>query len=125
MATHLNVTVVEDHEALRFATVEVLRQQGYQVCGLDSASSIDDSAAEFAANIFIVDSKLLCEDGLSLVHRIRSLRPEAGIIMTGGLLSAENRNAVFERGADVYLTKPVMPEELIAAVGALQRQLKG
>ena len=125
MATHVNITVVEDHEALRFATVEVLRQQGYQVCGLDSASSIDDSAAEFAANIFIVDSKLLSEDGLSLAHRIRSLRPEAGIIMTGGLLSAANRNAIFERGADVYLTKPVMPEELIAAVGALQRQLKG
>jgi DNA-binding response OmpR family regulator len=45
--------------------------------------------------------------------------------MMGGLLSAENRNAVFESGADVYLTKPVMPEELIAAVCAVQRQLKG
>jgi DNA-binding response OmpR family regulator len=125
MATHLNITVVEDHEALRVATVEVLRQQGYQACGLDSASPLEASAAEFAANIFIVDRELLTEDGLSLVHRIRSLRPEAGIIMTGGLLSAENRNAVFESGADVYLTKPVMPEELIAAVGAVQRQLKG
>ena len=37
MAAKLNITVVEDHDALRAVTMEALRQQGHKVQGIACA----------------------------------------------------------------------------------------
>ena len=122
MATKLNITVVEDHDALRAVTVEALRQQGHKVQGIACAEAIDDEAASAPSDLFIIDLNLPGEDGLSLSKRIRRGNPRAGIIMATGRTHVGDRIAGYESGADVYLSKPVEMEELLAAVSAVSRR---
>ena len=60
MAAKLNITVVEDHDALRAVTVEALRQQGHKVQGIACAEAIDAEAASAPSDLFIIDLKNGC-----------------------------------------------------------------
>ncbi len=124
MASKLNITVVEDHDALRAVTIEALRQQGHNVQGIACAEALDDEAARSPADVFIIDINLPGEDGLSLSRRIRKGNPRAGIIMASGRTLVDDRIAGYDNGADVYLPKPVAMEELLAAVSAVQRRIE-
>ena len=124
MATQLNITVIEDHDALRAVTIEALRQQGHQVMGIDCAEALDDEAAGFRSDVFVIDINLPGEDGLSVARRIRKGNPGAGIIMASGRTQLDDRIAGYDSGADVYLPKPVAVEELLAAVTAIQRRIE-
>lgn len=124
MASKLNITVVEDHDALRAVTLEALRQYGHNVQGIACAEALDDEAASFPADVFIIDINLPGEDGLSLSRRIRKGNPRAGIIMASGRTMVDDRIAGYDSGADVYLPKPVAMEELLAAVSSVQRRLE-
>ena len=121
MATKLNITVVEDHDALRALTIEALRQKGHMVQGIACAEAIDDEAASAPTDLFIIDLNLPGEDGLMLSKRIRSGNARTSIIMATGRTHARDRIAGYESGADVYLTKPFDMEELLAAVSAVTR----
>lgn len=123
MASKLNITVVEDHDALRAVTIEALRQQGHNVQGIACAEALSDEAAQLPADLFIIDINLPGEDGLSLSRRIRQGNPRAGIIMASGRTLVDDRIAGYDSGADVYLPKPVAMEELLAAVTAVQRRI--
>ncbi len=124
MASKLNITVVEDHDALRAVTVEALRQRGHHVQGIACAEALDDEAAASPSDLFIIDLNLPGEDGLSLSKRIRRGNPRAGIIMATGRTNLDDRIAGYENGADVYLSKPVEMQELLAAVSAVSRRVE-
>ncbi len=124
MVAKLNITVIEDHDALRAVTMEALRQQGHEVQGIDCAEALDDEVAGFHAHVFVIDINLPGEDGLSLARRIRKGNPGAGIIMASGRTQLDDRIAGYDSGADVYLPKPVAVEELLAAVTAIQRRIE-
>ena len=123
MASKLNITVVEDHDALRAVTIEALRQQGHNAHGIACAEALDDEAARYPSDLFIIDLNLPGEDGLSLSKRIRRGNPRAGIIMATGRTQLNDRIAGYEAGADVYLSKPVEMNELLAAVSAVSRRV--
>lgn len=124
MASALNIIVVEDHEILLEATVEVLRHHGHHVIGLGCAEDIDDVAGGVAADIFVLDVQLPGEDGISLAKRIRRANPKVGIIMVTALVQPQDKVTGFDAGADIYLTKPVGFPELLAAINALARRVK-
>ena len=123
MVSKLNITVVEDHDALRAVTVEALREQGHLVQGIACAEALDDEAAALPSDLFIIDLNLPGEDGLSLSRRIRRSNPRVGIIMVTGRVGLDDRIAGYESGADVYLPKPVEMQELLAAVSAVSRRV--
>ena len=91
MASKLNITVVEDHDALRAVTIEALRQQGHHVQGIACAEALDDEAATSPSDLFIIDLNLPGEDGLSLSRRIRRGNPRAGIIMATGRVNLDDQ----------------------------------
>lgn len=119
----LNVLIVEDNNILRAATVCLLAGQGHNAVGVMCAEEVDDSNPENLPDIYIVDINLPGENGLSLVRRVRTSEPQAGIILLSGRSELSVRLDGYENGADVYLTKPLDPAELIACVNALARRL--
>lgn len=120
----IKLMVVEDHLALLEVTVEILVTQGYAVIGLPSAEAIDELPAHFVPDIAILDLNLPGEDGLSLARRLRRMQPRIGIIMLTARRALEQKLAGYEHGADLYLTKPIAPEELCATVQALAQRLQ-
>lgn len=111
-----SVMVVEDHDALRTATIKVLQQAGFDVVGVSCAEDVDDAHLSQVFDGYVVDLNLPGEDGFSLALRLRRARPKAKIIMTTARTFLEDRVKGYEAGADIYMPKPVDPEELVAAL---------
>lgn len=113
------VMVVEDHDALRDATVKVLSQAGFEVEGLSCAEDVDDEYEARFYDGYVIDLNLPHEDGLSLAVRLRKVHPRANIIMTTARTHLNDRIKGYEAGADIYMPKPVDPEELVVALRGL------
>ncbi len=119
----LHITVVEDIKPQRSLVVSLLRREGHHANGVESAEKLHDKHNLSSIDLLITDLNLPGESGLSLASRFRKTRPGAGIIMLTALDQPDDKVTGYAHGADVYLTKPVDPKELIAVVGALSRRL--
>lgn len=117
----LKILVVEDNEELREVTVDVLRRDGHQVEGADSAEAVPEHAGD--VDLMVVDLNLPGESGYSLARRIRAAQPGIGIIMLTARSSASDKQQGYRSGADIYMSKPISNEELCAAVTSLGRRL--
>jgi DNA-binding response OmpR family regulator len=124
VAPSLNILVIEDHDSLRNVIVSILNAQGHQTVGLASAEAVDDEAGGLAADLYLIDLNLPGEDGISLTQRIRRAHDQAGIIMVTARGQLQDKIDGYASGADIYLTKPVDTEELLAAIAALTRRIK-
>lgn len=124
MNSPLTVMVVEDHDALRLATLRVLQQAGFEVVGLSCAEDLDDEHEARLYDGYVIDLSLPGEDGLSLVMRLRQARPRASIIMTTARTHLNDRIKGYDAGADIYMPKPVDPQELVAALRGLMTRSK-
>ncbi len=120
----LNIVIVEDNDPLREVMVEVLQAQGHHVQGLDCAEALDDSLIRTSIDLLVSDLNLPGADGYSLTRRFRAAHPLAGIIMVTARTDLTDKVTGYQVGADVYLAKPVSPEELVAAVGSVARRLQ-
>jgi DNA-binding response OmpR family regulator len=90
---------------------------------LGCAEEVDDALGARPVDVLIVDLNLPGEDGYSLSRRFRSAHPQAGIIMVTARHKIADKVQGYESGADIYLPKPVDPDELLAAVAAVSRKL--
>lgn len=124
MASPLNILVVEDHDLLREATVAALQNAGHNATGLVAAEEVANATQRQRPHLYLIDLNLPGEDGISLSKRLRAAQPQAGIIMVTARTASDERVAGYASGADIYLTKPVSLEELLAAVEALGRRVQ-
>ena len=123
MVPSLNITVVEDHDFLRDVIVDLLRKHGHAVRGLFCADEVDDNPMLAPTDIYVIDLNLPGEDGLSLARRIRTSHPKVCIVMATARDTLDDKIRGYESGADVYLTKPVNPQELVAVIKAFSRRM--
>lgn len=123
MSAVLNIVLVEDHDALREVMIEILSAKGHNVIGLDCAEAIDEQFSRGPIDLIVADLNLPGEDGFSLVQRIRQAQPLIGIIMVTARHEVSDKVTGYSMGADIYLSKPVAPDELIAAVSSIGRRL--
>lgn len=124
MSQELLVMLVEDHDALREATAEVLQHHGFEVVALPCAEDVDDTPLNRRPDLYVLDLNLPGEDGLSLATRLRQAQPLAGIVITTARTQLNDRLTGYEAGADLYLPKPLHPQELLAALNALSKRMR-
>ena len=119
----MNILVVEDYLPLQTSLIEVLRKFGHHAQGIESAEAFDEEAQDHNVDLAIIDVNLPGEDGFSLAQRLHAVQPSLGIIILTAKTDEIDKVTGYECGADIYLTKPVGFDELMAAVNALSRRL--
>ena len=119
----LNIVVIEDNHALRDVLCELLRSEGYKAFGAFDAHELNEILMKQPVDLLLLDIGLPGEDGFSVARRLRKSLPELFIIMTTARGGLSDRVRGYSSGADVYLTKPVAPDELLAAVGSAARRV--
>lgn len=124
MSSNPLVMLVEDNDGLRDATARILQQHGYDVVDLPCAEDVDDTPLPRKPDMYVLDLNLPGEDGLSLAARLRQAQPQAGIVVTTARTQVSDRVTGYEAGADLYMPKPVDPQELLAALSALSKRLR-
>lgn len=120
----LVVALVEDDRLLREEVELHLRQQSFVVHAANSAAGMDDLMAQTHIDIYVIDWNLPGESGLSLSRRLRQTLPQAAIVMMTARVALTDRLSGYrEGGADIYMTKPVAPDELVMVLQSLGRRL--
>ncbi len=119
----MNILVVKDYLPLQTSLIEVLRKLGHHAQGIESAEAFDEEAQDHNVDLAIIDVNLPGEDGFSLARRLHAVQPSLGIIILTAKTDATDKVTGYECGADIYLTKTVGFDELMAAVNALSRRL--
>jgi DNA-binding response OmpR family regulator len=122
---NLVVALVEDDRLLREEIASHLLAHGFDVHAVNSATALDDLMARTPVDLYVLDLNLPGEGGLSLCKRLRQTLPNAGIAILTARVSLNDRLAGYEMGgADIYLTKPVAPDELVMVLRSLGRRIK-
>lgn len=118
------ILLVEDERAIQLAVSTLLRSRGYITVvagnGADAIAAFDRERPQMV----ILDLRLPDMDGTSVCKRLRE-RADVPILILS--VHGEERRKVdaLDAGADDYVTKPFMPEELLARVRAGLRRVKG
>lgn len=120
----LKILLVEDNDGLREATLAFLQRHGHYVRGVSSAEEVNDVEGGFVPDVYVIDLILPAEDGVSLTRRLRAAQPGAGIIIMTAMARIGDKVLGYRSGADLYLTKPIDPEELIASLESLGSRLR-
>src|SRR5690348_6620277 len=114
------ILVVDDQPANLRAVSALLTRQGYEVM---TAGHGEDAIAQAAAtlpDLLLLDMMMPGMDGFELLGQLRQ-RAEWQRLPAIFLTAAQDRELLlraFDAGAVDYVTKPFMPEELLARVNA-------
>lgn len=118
----MKVLIIEDEKNLSMALKELLVCEGFLV---DTAfNGIDglDNALSGIYDVIILDITLPKMNGVEVLQEIRKNNISSSILMLTAKSETEDKIKSFKSGADDYLTKPFVTEELIARVWALSRR---
>ena len=100
---------------------DYLEYCGYSVFPLADEQKIFESLAEFQPEVLILNLKMPFIDGFSIIEQLRS-HPRwqylAVLVVTGYTLDRDRQRA-YQLGANDYLTKPIIPNELSTSVARL------
>jgi CheY-like chemotaxis protein/anti-sigma regulatory factor (Ser/Thr protein kinase) len=115
--------VVEDDADSRAFLVRALTDSGAEVFDTADAGEGFVKLREIRPDALISDIGMPEEDGHSLMRRIRALAPEDGGRTPALALTAfarlQDRDLALEAGFDGFLSKPVVPRELVEALSQL------
>lgn len=113
---------VDDTEPLRYAKTRILRRGGYRVEEAASGALAMEMAEKLRPSLVLLDVKLPDMSGIEVCRRLKTKYPALLVLQTSAtFVTGADRIAGLDSGADAYLTQPVEPDELLAAVKALLR----
>lgn len=120
----MRILLVEDEADLGLAIKQVLVSEKYVVDWVrDGAQAWDCLESQWTDYTLAIIDWLLPEmSGLELCQRLRLHQNPLPVLMLTALGQPENRVAGLDAGADDYLVKPFVMEELLARLRALQRR---
>jgi signal transduction histidine kinase/CheY-like chemotaxis protein len=123
----LRVLVVDDEPDFRDLLVALLEERGAVVHAAASAVEVLHTLPSLRPDVLLSDIAMPEVDGYELIRRLRALPAESGGRVPAAALTAyaraEDRRRVLLSGFNMYLAKPVDPEELVAVVASLGGRL--
>jgi two-component system, response regulator PdtaR len=110
------VLVAEDEALIRLDLVEMLADEGYQVCGeAGDGETAVRLAEELRPDLVVLDVKMPGLDGIAAAQRIAEQRIAPVVILTA-FSQRELVERAREAGAMAYLVKPFGTKDLVPAI---------
>ncbi|MEO3945840.1 response regulator transcription factor [Gorillibacterium sp. CAU 1737] len=116
-----SILIIEDEEAISRVLAAYLKKAGFHVT---RSTDGREAMAQFEAgdySLVLLDVMLPGMDGWELLRRIRAISP-CPVIMLTARDQLQDRLGGLNGGADDYMTKPFVPEEVVARVQAVLRR---
>lgn len=115
------VLLVEDDKNLSFILKSSLEQMigGYEI---EVATNGKEGLEKLAArrfDVIVSDVEMPVMDGVTMVRQVRERYPDVAIVFITGLTTARDVINGYQSGADFYIKKPFLPEELDAHIQAV------
>jgi PAS domain S-box/PAS domain S-box len=118
----LVLVVDDDRDTLEMVTA-VLTEYGATVQGAASAAEAIDTLQWYRPDVLVSDLAMPDEDGYSLIRKVRASEAESGqqipAVALTALARVDDRMRALSAGFNMFVPKPVEPDELIAAIANL------
>jgi len=107
------IIVAEDDTMMMSLLNTLLKMEGYQVIILKADADVLEAVRKEHPDVLLMDVHLTHQSGLEILDSIRRSKDANGlkIIMSSG---ANVKEECMRRGANGFLPKPYMPDDLIA-----------
>ena len=112
----LRVLVAEDESLIRLDLVEMLREEGYEVCGeAGDGQQAVELATALRPDLVVMDVKMPVLDGLSAAEQLVKARVAPVVILTA-FSQRDLVERAREAGAMAYLVKPFQKKDLLPTI---------
>lgn len=116
------LALIDDDREYSEFLAQHLRGRGIQVDVFYDSNDLLVYPDPYGYQFYLVDLMLPGIDGVDLIKLIRR-RSRAGIVVVSGRLDPDVFQSVISAGADMYLAKPVLFEQVGLAIEAVQRRV--
>jgi DNA-binding response OmpR family regulator len=115
------ILVVDDEDSVRQLFQIMLQHEGYEVVLASNGAEALLAAHNDKPDLIILDWMMPVLDGLSVLRQLRSdaSTQHIPILMLTARHSDSDTTAALVQGADVYLTKPFEPAEVLSVISRL------
>jgi CheY-like chemotaxis protein len=125
--TTLRVLLAEDNAVNQKLALRLLERMGLKADVVGNGRAAVDAIEAGAYDVVLMDVQMPEMDGLEATRRIRRRWPDRSIRIVGLTANAMagDREACLAAGMDDYVSKPIRPEELEAAIAKARPSLTG
>ncbi|MBA3825650.1 MAG: response regulator transcription factor [Ktedonobacterales bacterium] len=123
----MQIFLVEDEPRLARSYGRNLEEEGHSVTIVhDGEAALDVlRARHHTFDVIVLDVLLPHRDGISVCRELRAMGIATPVLLLTALGQTEDKVLGLDAGADDYLTKPVIMDELLARLRALVRRGQG
>ena len=118
----MTILLVEDEDRLAAALIELFHAEKYLADHADNGEDGLYAALHKDYDVIVLDVMLPKMDGFAVVHALRRAGKKTPVLMLTARDEIRDKIEGLDQGADDYMTKPFVPEELLARVRALSRR---
>ncbi len=110
--TKLKVLLAEDDVTMVSLLTTLLKMEGFSVVALQADDDVPAAVRREKPDVLLLDVHLLHQSGFDILDTIRSTKETARacVVMSSG---SNVRDECMNHGANGFLLKPYMPDELI------------
>ncbi|MDR2025040.1 MAG: response regulator transcription factor [Hungatella sp.] len=118
----MKVLIVEDEVRLADALGQIMKEQHYQADIVYNGTDGLSCGLSGEYDVIVLDVMLPGQNGFQVVKKLREARIQTPVLMLTARDDIQDKVTGLDRGADDYMTKPFIPEELLARIRALSRR---
>ena len=118
----MRILIVEDEKRLADTLVQICEGQKYQAEAVYTGTDGLDYGAAGGYDAIVLDVMLPGMDGFEVARSLRRRKIATPILMLTARDDVHDKVNGLDCGADDYMTKPFLPEELLARLRALTRR---
>jgi len=116
-----NILVIDDDDIMLKAIKNILHKDGFDVITAKDGKEAFDMLEHASYDIVITDLMMPYANGLEVVSKLRNdeSKRQVGIMVVSSVGNEETITEAFRLGADEYIKKPIMADELLTRIRKL------
>ncbi len=116
-----NILVIDDDDIMLKAIKNILHKDGFDVLTAKDGKEAFDMLEHATYDIVITDLMMPYANGLEVVSKLRNdeSKRQVGIMVVSSVGNEETITEAFRLGADEYIKKPIMADELLTRIRKL------
>jgi DNA-binding response OmpR family regulator len=110
------ILIVDDDKDIQKTLSTILQSQGYDTASATSAREALEKTTTQFFDLVLLDINLPDKEGTRLLSDLEKITPKIIKIIITGYPSIKNATEALNSGADLYLTKPLDPDNLLKVI---------